>query len=128
MSSVIRQALLWLVMLALPLQSGMAAGMVLQKDGSPAHAQTAVDSFMQASAIHQVASADDCDGPADCPQMDAAGQGCILFASCGLPAAPAPSSVRVIAAADPTAPDDAVVQRPLSFHTDGPDRPPRSFA
>lgn len=135
MSAMLRKALFWLVMLALPLH-GMAAasmGSMHVPVRSAAHLRASMSMNMDSGAATTTvgsAAATDCPGMLfGCDQAHGFGlEKCGLSAVCGLVAGPVPEMpVFVRSGLSRTAAPAQFYQR-AAFCTGAPDRPPRSLA
>jgi hypothetical protein len=126
----LRTALLWLALLALPIQ-GMAGTMMLicvsnghAMDTSSAQTRQRDRDEMPARSMASDPACASADDAADPSKINCA-TGSVCFASVALPA----SRLDMPAAVSAVAPTSFVPGSPIGFYADGPDRPPRpSFA
>ncbi|NUZ08469.1 hypothetical protein [Piscinibacter koreensis] len=139
MHTLFRNALFWLLMLALPLQGNMVAGGFAFASGSLPQPQSTVrtghDMASHASVAHheheahdQQQFSDDCEGMPGCTNGQHTAGKCMLSAHCAVVAVPSQPLPLVLAAVTPTLPVALQHARRLAFCTGAPERPPRSLA
>jgi hypothetical protein len=133
MSALLRKALFWLLVLALPMQTSMAVGAMSLAPGAATHAEMHAMQVRDASGPTampgvQASAQRDCANLPDCAALHHAGGKCALAAPCALVAAPMQQAVLFLPTAPRSIPPDATVQRRVSFFTGGPERPPRNLA
>lgn len=127
---VLRTALFWLAMLAVPLQGFAAAGPMPMRmsahDAVPMQAQSVQASSVQPM-VEDTASSDCVDLAIDCSHgshMPGMAK-CALSAGCALVAAPIPQSHVLVQSPSSTVAFPALVSADIAFLTGAPERPPR---
>ena len=130
MPAVLRKALFWLLMLALPMQTSMAVGAMRISPVSGPQAGMHVMHISEAGATgmadDQAPAQPDCAGLPDCAAMHRAGGNCALAAPCALVPVPMGPIAMILPKILGCIPASVAVQRRVFFFTDGPERPPRS--
>ena len=124
MTTGLRNALMWLLLLALPLQGFAAATMLHCGAG---HQQTAASSLSKSASAHQheAGQAHRHAAASDTPQPDLTKSKCSACAACCMGTALPAAALAFEPFAPALAPPSFVSAPAIGFVTDGPDRPPR---
>ena len=135
--------LLWLILVALPLQgyatsamlycgitlgtngTAAAAGQRLDHDSMVAHHPGPTGSALMAPKLPFATAAADRSGLADCDSCVLSADQCRAAAACAAISALPATAIGFIAPPAGVAPDSLITGSDVGFFTDGPDRPPR---